>query len=131
MKVARGSPTINHLFFTDDNIVFFIVNTIEWRVIQKLLDIYETAAGQGINKHKSKIFFSSNTRRVVREQIIDLARVPMCSNQERYLGLPIMFGINKNCTFEYIKDKVWSRIAKWKNTFLYQAGKEVILKSIV
>lgn len=81
--MARGSPTINHLFFTDDNIVFFIANTIEWRVIQNLLDIYETASGQEINKHKSEIFCSSNTKGVVREQIIDLARVPMCSNQER------------------------------------------------
>lgn len=34
-------------------------------------------------------------------------------------------------TFETIKDKVWTRINNWKNTFLSQARKEVLLKSVV
>lgn len=55
--MARGSPTINHLFFANDSIVFCRVNTVEWREIQSLLDTYEAAFGQGINKLESEIFF--------------------------------------------------------------------------
>lgn len=58
MKVARGSPTTNHLFFVEDSIIFCQANTKEWHEIQKILDTYETVAGQGINKHKMKIFLA-------------------------------------------------------------------------
>lgn len=33
VKVAKGSPTINHLCFADDNIIFFRANSREWQEI--------------------------------------------------------------------------------------------------
>lgn len=41
--------------------------------------------------------------------------------------------MGKNCyrTFETIKDKIWAYIHNWKNTFLFQVGKEVLLKSVI
>lgn len=45
VKVACGSPSINHLFFVNDSLVFYRVNTIEWQTVQKLLDRYETTSG--------------------------------------------------------------------------------------
>lgn len=42
-----------------------------------------------------------------------------------------MVGKNKYKTFEAIKDKVWAKISNWKNHYLSQAGKEVLLKSVV
>lgn len=105
--MTKGSPNINHIFFADDNIVFCRANTMEWREIQSLLDIYEEALGQGINKHKTNIFFSSNTDRELRNRILDMAGVTQCNSQEKYLSFPIMVGINKYRTFEAIKVKVW------------------------
>lgn len=64
--VARISPSINHLFFADDIIAFCRAKVSDWQTIQEILETYETAAGQGINKHKSGIFFSSNTNRTAR-----------------------------------------------------------------
>lgn len=105
--MTKGSPNINHIFFADDNIVFCRANTMEWREIQSLLDIYEEVLGQGINKHKTSIFFSSNTDRELRNRILDAVGVTQCNSQEKYLGFPIMVGINKFRTFEAIKGKVW------------------------
>lgn len=65
------------------------------------------------------------------DQILNLAKVLVCSDQEKYLGLSLMVGSKKYRTFEEIKDKVWSRMSYWKNTFLSQIKKEVLLKSIV
>lgn len=111
-KVARGSPTINYLFFLAYNsIVFYRANTTEWREIQNLLDMYEAVSGQEINKHKTEIYFSSNTCRAMRNQILDLAMVSLCCSQERYIELPIMVGINRYRIFEAIKDKVWARVS--------------------
>lgn len=43
----------------------------------------------------------------------------------------MMVGSNRNKAFEEIKDRVWARITNWKNNFLSQASKEVLLKTIV
>lgn len=88
-----------------------------------MLETYEKAVGQGINKHKSWIFLSSNTSIVVRGQILALEGVSLCNNQEKYLGLSMVVGRNRYRTFEAIKDKVWTHINNWKNIFLIQASK--------
>lgn len=43
----------------------------------------------------------------------------------------MMVGRNRYRTFETIKDKVWHRINNWKNLFLSQASKEILLKSVI
>lgn len=99
--------------------------------MQRLLENHEKSSGQGINKHKLGNFFSFNTIGAIRDQILKLARVPMCSNQEKYLGLPMLVGSMKYQTFEALKDRVWSLIRNWKKTFLPQAGKEVLLRAVI
>lgn len=124
--MARGSPSINYLFIVDDIIVVCRVKVSNWQAIQEVLEIYDVAAGQRINKYKKMIFFSSNTNRAVREQILTIVSVSLCINQEKYLGLlPMVVGRNQYKTFEIIGDKVWTRINKWKNIFLFQACKEI------
>lgn len=131
VNVARGSPSINHLFFTNDSIIFYRAKVSEWNAIQKVLDIYVVAVGQWINKQKTGIIFSSNTIRTFREQILSVVGVSLCTNQEKYLALPMVVGRNRYRTFEIIKDKVWSHINNWKNIFLSQADKDILLNSMV
>lgn len=47
-----------------------------------------------------------------------------------YLGLPEYFSGSKVELLNYIKDKMKGRMSGWYTTFLSQAGKEVILKSV-
>lgn len=96
-----------------------------------MLENYEKSSGEGINKHKLGNFFSFNTIGAIKDQILKLAGVPMCSNQEKYLGLPTLVGRMKYQTFEALKDRVWSLIRNWKKTFLPQAGKEVLLRAMI
>lgn len=124
-------PSISHIFFADNSLIFCRANTIEWVAVQSILDLYEKASGQGINKQKIKIFFSATTNRNLRNHLLDLAGVSLCNGHEKYQGLPIMVGKNKYETFEAIKNKVWAKISNWKNVYLSQAGKGVLLKSVV
>lgn len=61
---------------------------------------------QGINKHKTWIFFSANTHPILKRNILNLASVSLCNNQEKYLSLPIMVRKNRYQTFEAIKNRV-------------------------
>lgn len=103
----------------------------EWLEIQKVLDIYEAMAGQGINKSKTGAFFSLNTSNVVKGQIPNSSDISLSNNQEKYLSLPMMVGRNRYRMFEAIKEKVWTHTNNGKNTLLSQARKEILLRSVV
>ncbi|KAL9419883.1 hypothetical protein AB3S75_037613 [Citrus x aurantiifolia] len=60
VKVARSAPSISHLFFADDCLLFFKANLHEARIIKGLLAIYGAASGQHVNYQKSAISFSAN-----------------------------------------------------------------------
>lgn len=131
IKVSRSSPTINHLFFVDDNIIFCRATSNEWLDIQKVLKTYEKTVGQGINRQKSRVLFSSNTSVAAKTSILSISGVSACYNSKKYLRLPLMVGWNRCRIFETIKDWVWSHIRNWKNSFLTQARKEVLLKVVI
>jgi hypothetical protein len=50
---------------------------------------------------------------------------------ERYLGLPALIGSSKVEAFSGLQGKIWGRINGWKEKFLSQAGKEVLLKAVI
>lgn len=131
VRVARGCHTLNHLFFLNDIIFLYRATIEEWQEIQSILIAYEKASGQGINKHKSRIFFSFNTNAATRKQLLTLAEVPSCSSYKKYLNLPIIVEKNRYRTFEGLMDKVRTQVSSWKNIFLSLSGKEVLLKVVI
>lgn len=92
--------------------------------VQKVLTTYEVAVGQGINKHKSGVFFNSNTCATAKTSILIFFGVSVCKNSEKYLGLPMLVGRNKYRNFEKLKDQDWGQIMNWKHNFLSQARKK-------
>ena len=62
LSITRGGTRLNHLFVVDNSFLFCKTNTMEWVQIQHILKIYENASGQKINKEKTSIFFSKDTK---------------------------------------------------------------------
>lgn len=77
VRVCRGAPSINHLFFADDTLIFSRANDVETDTIRTILEEYSRASGQVINFAKSAVFFSANTPNGVRE------RMPVLGDPER------------------------------------------------
>ncbi|KAL0303517.1 UNVERIFIED_CONTAM: putative mitochondrial protein [Sesamum radiatum] len=61
VAVCRGAPSISHLLFADDTMVFIPANMDMVQHVCHLLDTYKLASGQEINLHKSSAAFSHNT----------------------------------------------------------------------
>ena len=53
---------ISHLLFADDSFIFCQATMEECHHLMNLLECYESASGQAINRQKTSIFFSKNTR---------------------------------------------------------------------
>lgn len=55
--VARNSPTLTHIFFANDSIIFCGATTNEWLQVQKVLRVYKAAIGQGIKQAQIRAIF--------------------------------------------------------------------------
>ena len=61
IKITRGAPILSHMFFADDSYIYCEANEAEAYQINHMLQIYERASSQQINKSKSFVLFSCNT----------------------------------------------------------------------
>lgn len=87
IKIARGSPFIIHLFFIDDNLIFFKANPENCITIKDSLHNLEIALGQQINFDKSAITFSNNTPHNHILFIKNNLQLTVCQAHDLYLGL--------------------------------------------
>lgn len=130
-KVCKGAPSVSHLLFTDDSILFFQSSITEARRVEEILNIYEVASGQAINYSKSGIVFSSNVVDVLQDAISFILEVWGSLDMNRYLGMPSLIGRRKKAVFSYLKDRLWKKIQAWSKTCFSKSGKEVLVKSVV
>lgn len=103
LPITHGGSRINHIFFANDNLLFCKAKESELRYLQQVLEDYERASGQKLNKEKTSIFFSRNTSTVDRGLILQIVGVPTTKRYEAYLGLPALIGRSRLLSFEGIK----------------------------
>ena len=83
-----------------------------------------------INKAKSVVLFSKNTKQQQRRVVCENVQVFKETMSERYLGLPIHVGKSKSGVFAYLKDRIWKRIQGWNEKFLSWAAKDILIKAV-
>lgn len=130
VSICRDAPSITHLLFTDDSLLLLKVNDESAHHLWQVLQLYENFSGQIINKDKSSIMFSTNTKMVQRGRFMEILDIPREARSDKYLGLPVYIGCSKTKVFEHLKERVWKRIQGWKERLLSRAGKETLIKSI-
>lgn len=59
--VSRQGPSISHLLFANDSILFSQASIAQAEIIKAILHEYSAASGQSINLSKSAICFKPNT----------------------------------------------------------------------
>jgi hypothetical protein len=128
---SKRGPRLNHLFFADDSLLFCRADLSHWNRLSTLLKSYELASGQRLNVSKTAIFFSRNTTEVIKEQILEVAGIPSSQRYDKYLGLPALVGKSRMKEFKGIRDRVWKRLQDWKLKLISQAGKEILLKTVI
>ncbi|GAA0139843.1 hypothetical protein LIER_01312 [Lithospermum erythrorhizon] len=101
IRISRESPSINHILFADNIMIFSRAGVAEGREVKRILEVYESASGQTVNMKKCSISFSLRTDGRSRKEV-----------------------------FCYIIRRVEERVRGWKGKLLSQVGKKVLIKSI-
>ena len=71
-----------------------------------ILEMYELALGQKLNREKTTVFFSKATKEERRMEMVEFLGVSEVREYEKYLGLPAVVGRNKKESLNYIKERV-------------------------
>ncbi|WOG87677.1 hypothetical protein DCAR_0206908 [Daucus carota subsp. sativus] len=130
IKVARGAPSVSHMFFADDSYIYCHATRDEAVQVMEILSIFEKASGQKINTGKSSVFFSRNVQQDVKDEILQVLGFHEADSNTQYLGLPSCIGRSKTAVLGYLKDRVSSRIQSWDGNLLNKSGKEVLIKTV-
>ena len=115
VSLCSAAPKISHLLFADGSLLFCQVTSQECTHILDILKQYKDASRQQINRGKTQLFFSPNTKTVMQEEIKkkNLLGVVATTNYEKYLGLPSFVGGGKKQSFGYIREMIWHKMQGW------------------
>ena len=130
IKIARQVDPISHLFFADDSLLFVRASEEEVEHVMDILTTYEAASGQKLNMDKSEMSFSRNIDLEKRNLLQMKLSFKAVEGHDKYLGLPTYIGSSKKQVFQVIQDRIWKKLKGWKENYLSQAGREVLIKSI-
>ena len=117
-SLCRRGPKLTHLLFANDSLLFCRATMEECGKVLEMLNAYEVASYQKINRSKKALFFSKATNGALKEQIKKVWGVPEIMQYEKYLGLPSFVGKRKKASFNYIKERVWRKLQGWEGKLL-------------
>ena len=127
---SNNGVCISHLLFVDDSFIFCQATVEECQQLLRVLRCCEEASGQAINKQKTSIFFSRNTRPNVKRNIQRMMGARIMEDCEKYLGLPMVGGKSKVNTFWELREKILKRVMGWKEKYISKAGREILIKTV-
>ncbi|XP_070010689.1 uncharacterized protein [Nicotiana sylvestris] len=129
--LPKWSPKIIHLAYEDDTIIFSASDAISLKLVMEVLNAYEIASGQLINKSKSAIYMHHSTSsRVVNK----VERITGISKQDfpfTYLGCPIFYARRRMDYYQGLINKVMDKLQAWKGKLLSNGGRAVLISHVI
>lgn len=132
IRIKRSWPTLHHILFVDDSILFCKGDNTKQGELKHIIDCYCLGSEKVVNMEKLNLFFSANTKRTRR--VVELTiGINEVENLGKYLGLPTILGQLKREALSYLKDRACryykdDAISNWTMGWW---GGEVLIKSVI
>jgi hypothetical protein len=101
---GSNGPTVTHLLFADDSIVFLEASNSNLQALKRILREYETCSGQKVNLQKSSIYFGKGIDETARTNLKQTVGIQCEALSERYLGLPTVVDRARNGVFKNLTE---------------------------
>lgn len=131
IKVTKDAPSISHLFFADDCLIFSNASHEEADNLMSLIHDFGACSGQVINLQKSGSYFSKNCNPDFCVSLIRQLKIKKIDLKEKYLGIPLFIGRSNNETFDNLSHHFDKRAVKWKGKHFTQSGRSVMVQHVL
>ena len=126
VKASREGPAFSHLFFADDLILFAKADLKNCHSFKEVLDILVMLLGQKVSPIKYKVYFSQNVSEDLKSSLCDILGFHSTTNLGKYLGFPLKHVGFTSQEYNFIIEKVQSKLAGWKANLLSFAGQSFL-----
>ncbi|RZC81200.1 hypothetical protein C5167_043775 [Papaver somniferum] len=129
IKIAPHAPSVSHLFFADECLLFINANLFNVNNLLKIIEDFSAASGQMVNFNKSNVHYSIHVPHRFRRILTRRLKVPIMTAKEKYLGIPLLIGKNKVECFKGLVDRVKHRLSNWNGESMSQCSKSLMIKN--
>ena len=129
VQLGRNSISFTHLFFVNDSLLFFKFDNHSLANIQEILNWYCSLPGQSINLSKFDLFCSPNMSDEAKEALAHALQVNLVQFPSKYLGINFKLKGKRVVDFQFLVDKVQSKLQGWKAKLLSQVDRITLIAS--
>ena len=131
IKTSKSGPTITHVMYADDIVLFSKNTKKDAEAISEILEKYNLWSGQLVNRRKSGIFFfSKHTQRATQRSIKSILHIRALKRDTIYLGAPLFLTKAPTKDFAYLQSKLEARLAGWRSKCLSWTGRRTLITSV-
>ena len=131
VRISRDGLGISHLLFADDLLLFTEAKMSQINLVMQVLKEFEDLSGLAVNLDKSKAMVSKMVPRQKRLRLAAASSISFAGYLGNYLGFPLIQGRMKKADFQFLLDKMRSRLSGWKGNLLNKAGRLTLAKAVL
>lgn len=131
VKASRRGPSISHLFFADDILLFSEVDEDQVEPIQEGISRFAQASCQKINFNKSNVYFSPSVPKQDAKSLSHKLGMPPTKNMKKYLGFKLRHHGNNRNSHSELPQKVRSKLIGWGSKCLSRAGRITLVRLVL
>lgn len=115
LKVVKGAPSVSHLLFADDLMIFSKASRIEIENLMGTLNLFQILTGQQVSLDKSRLVVHLKTPAYILKELAGILKMPIIPAGFTYLGMLLLSGKGKCKWFQPLHAKITMRIGGWIN----------------
>ena len=130
VSMNRNGPAFTHVIYADDIMLFAKANCREVTTLDQCLECYCQWSGQLVNQDKSGLIFSKQVlcdrKRAIKHSLL----MKLVPQNAIYLGAPLFTSRNRFKDFQFLQDRMESKLKGWRCKTLSWAGRNTLIKSV-